>query len=181
MRIIAIVGSSGAGKDMVAQLLSVATCSNVIVSYTTRPMREGETDGKEHHFVKECNVPEDQRLAYTVFGGYEYWTTREQIQGTSIYIIDEEGLRFLRERFPDIDIASIYVSASKRVRRSRGVSEERIKRDDLREQFPLEYYDYVIYNNRSLGHLMARVTEIADQLKEKGYYGTYIQENDCGG
>lgn len=51
MKLITIIGPSGAGKDTVANMLSAILGYDVICSYTTRPMREGEVDGKEHHFV----------------------------------------------------------------------------------------------------------------------------------
>lgn len=166
MKLITIIGPSGAGKDTAARILSEITHIPVLVSYTTRPMREGEVNGREHHFVKECITGKTEMLAYTEYGGYEYWTELSQIQGSAIYVIDEEGLRDLRDRFPQIPIVSIYVSASKYVRMQRGVTFERIKRDDLREQFPLDYYDYRIWNNKSLDFLRHALQAVADTLKQ---------------
>lgn len=166
MKLITIIGPSGAGKDTAARILSEITHVPVLVSYTTRPMREGEVNGREHHFVSECDAPRDAMLAYTQYGGYEYWTELLQIQGSAIYVIDEEGLRDLRQRFPGIKIVSIYVTASKFVRMQRGVAFERIRRDDLREQFPLDYYDYRIWNNKSLTTLRHALQAVADTLKQ---------------
>lgn len=77
MKLITIIGPSGAGKDTVALMLSAILGYKVICSYTTRPMREGEVDGKEHYFVKECNVQKSEMLAYTRYGNYEYWTEKK--------------------------------------------------------------------------------------------------------
>ena len=71
MKLITITGPSGAGKDTVARMLSEMSSYKVLCSYTTRPKREGEIDGVEHHFVEKCDVPHDKRLAYTRGGGYE--------------------------------------------------------------------------------------------------------------
>lgn len=65
MKLITITGPSGAGKDTVARMLSDMGDFKVICSYTTRPKREGEIDGVEHHFVEMCEVPRDKMLAYT--------------------------------------------------------------------------------------------------------------------
>lgn len=97
MKLITITGPSGAGKDTVALMLSDLDGYKVLCSYTTRPKREGEIDGVEHHFVEKCDVPHDKMLAYTQYGGYEYWTTIDQVTDKAIYVIDEDGLSFVRE------------------------------------------------------------------------------------
>ena len=70
--IVAIVGASGSGKTQLT-LYAQRFGYPVICSYTTRPMREGETNGVEHIFVTEDKMPtKDNMLAYTFFGGYHY-------------------------------------------------------------------------------------------------------------
>lgn len=164
MKLITITGSSGVGKDTVARLLSAELQIPVLVSYTTRPMREGEQNGREHYFVPECQTDKKEMLAYTVYSEHEYWTEVSQLSHDAIYVIDEEGLRNLHDRFPHIPIVSIYVRAIPRVRRSRGVTEDRMKRDLLREQFPLTYYDHRISNNGTLASLKSRVAQLAKSL-----------------
>ena len=71
--ILAIVGPSGSGKTTLAEHLKDKLNIPVIVSYTTRPIRDGEIDGKDHHFVSEQDMPPHEKmLAYTKFGGYHY-------------------------------------------------------------------------------------------------------------
>ena len=136
MKLVVIVGPSGSGKDTVAHMLSDMTGIPVLVSYTTRPMRDGEQNGREHWFVSECKVPRHEMLAYTEYGGYKYWTCQGQLVDTSIYVIDEDGLRDMQKRFPFIKLTKIHVEANRMVRRMRGVTVARMNRDDLREQFP---------------------------------------------
>lgn len=164
MRLITITGPSGAGKDTVARMISEQTGWPVVCSYTTRPMREGEQEGREHHFVKTCNVPHSDMLAYTKYGGYEYWTTKEQIKDTAIYVIDEDGLRTLRPYYPDIEMVHLYVDVPEDVRRARGISEERIARDKRRHLLPEEFYHYFIHNNGSKERLRAKVSFFLDWL-----------------
>ncbi len=165
MKLITITGPSGAGKDTVARMLSDIGGFKVICSYTTRPKREGEIDGVEHHFVEKCEVPRDKMLAYTQFGGYEYWTTLEQVGDKSVYVIDEEGLRTLCKRFPDIELYTIYVSSREKVRMRRGVSRERIDRDKQRRPLPMSFYDAVIYNNASPTNLFDEVLQVRYCIK----------------
>ena len=124
------------------------------------PKREGEIDGVEHHFVEKCNVPHDKMLAYTQYGGYEYWVTIDQVKNKSIYVIDEDGLKALCKRFPDIELFKICVSAKENTRLSRGVSPERTERDKQRKLMPLAFYDAVIFNNGSLIELRDNVLRV---------------------
>ena len=160
MKLITITGPSGAGKDTVARMLSDLGDYKVICSYTTRPKREGEIDGVEHHFVEKCDVPHDNMLAYTQYGGYEYWTTVEQVGDKVIYVIDEDGLKSLCEKFPDIELFKICVSAKERTRLRRGVTPERMARDKRHKRLPLSFYDAVIFNNDSPGDLRDEVLRV---------------------
>lgn len=160
MKLITITGPSGAGKDTVARMLSDLGGYKVLCSYTTRPKREGEIDGWQHYFVEKCDVQHDKMLAYTQYGGYEYWTTIDQVTDKAIYVIDEDGLNSLCEKFPDIELFKICVTAWEETRLRRGVSQERLERDQQRNLLPLAFYDAVIFNNGSLSELLDEVQRV---------------------
>ena len=160
MKLITITGPSGAGKDTVARMMSEMGGYKVLCSYTTRPKREGEIDGVEHHFVETCAVPRDKMVAYTQYGGYEYWVTIDQITNKSIYVIDEDGLKYMCKRFPDIELFKICVSARESTRLYRWVSQDRIDRDKQRKLLPLAFYDAVIFNNGTLSELRDEVQRV---------------------
>ena len=164
MKLITITGPSGAGKDTVARMLSDIGGYKVLCSYTTRPKREGEFDGVDHHFVEKCNVPHDKMLAYTQYGGYEYWTTIDQVTDKAIYVIDEDGLRALCEKIPEIELFKICVSATEATRLRRGVLQERMLRDKQRNLLPLLSYDAVIFNNGSLKSLFDAVHQVKSMI-----------------
>lgn len=164
-RLITITGPSGAGKDTLARMLSEATGLPILCSYTTRPKREGEVDGREHYFVRECNALPFEMLAYTRYGGYEYWTRIDQIGDKAIYVIDEDGLRTICSNHPEIEICPVYITASLEDRLSRGISESRIARDVTRRKLPLNFYQHHIYNVNDKADLQRMASDLADLLK----------------
>lgn len=166
MKLITITGNSGAGKDTVARMLSEITGIEVLCSFTTRPMREGEVDGREHRFVKECKR-HGRMLAYTQYGGYEYWTTIDQVKGTAIYVIDEKGLIYLCRRFPEIEQTRLYINASDVDISNRGVSVDRRVRDLHRRVLSNVFFDYIIENRGSVEDLRHILSELVSSHKTR--------------
>ena len=164
-KIIAIMGPSGAGKDTVANILSFALNIPLLCSFTTRPMRDGEVNGKEHFFVKECKTPKKKMLAYTEYGGYEYWTELAQVKDSAIYVIDERGFLGICENFPDIELMSIYVAAKPETLKDRGIAPERTNRDEYRVSLDINSFDYVISNNSSLYRLLTNTLNVVRCIK----------------
>ena len=78
-----IMGKSATGKDTVyKEVLKRRPDLKTIVMYTTRPIREGETDGVEYHFrtipeleiIKESGKVIELRMYETVVGPWYYFT-----------------------------------------------------------------------------------------------------------
>ena len=152
IRILCIVGEAGVGKDTAAAYLAKKHGWNLIHSYTNRPMRKGETQGKEHIFVDYC-APETT-FAYTHYGNYDYWTDMSQfIEGTvNVYVIDEKGLIYAKEKIKEFDSSQlfcVYISANKEKRSERGVDDKRMGRDSTRTEYDGNY-DYNIVNDGTI-------------------------------
>lgn len=179
-RLITITGPSGAGKDTVARMMSEMTDWPVLCSYTTRPMREGEVDGREHYFVEHFDVPFTKILAYTHYGGYDYWTSIDQVKDTAIYVIDEAGLVGLKKYHPDIEVFSVYVYSLIPIRLMRGVKLPRIIRDVERfRNAPQVKYDYLIHNNQDKNTLQGIVAKCVCSIPFiKDILSSIYQENE---
>jgi guanylate kinase len=104
---------SGAGKTSLVRALlerradSIAVC----VSHTTRPMRPGDVDGSDYHFVSqqqfEAMIAADEFLEHArVFDNY-YGTARASVEqllagGRHVILeIDWQGARQVKSKMPD--------------------------------------------------------------------------------
>lgn len=97
-KIFVIFGKSASGKDSIFRELSKCEELNLkaIVPYTTRPIRSGETLGKEYNFVseekflalKEQGIVAESRAYNTVHGIWYYFTVDDgQIDRDGYYLI----------------------------------------------------------------------------------------------
>lgn len=129
-KLFCIMGESASGKDTLTQRLCKEFGLKQVISYTTRPPRNGEVG--THVFVDD-SVYYDMReagkiAAYTNINGYHYWSTIEQLYENDIYIIDALGLQTLEDLgLKDIDLCSIYINVPFNIRLNRAL----VRGDDI--------------------------------------------------
>ena len=104
-----ISGPSGAGKSALAKSMCAKMHQlTAVVTHTTRPIRPGEVDGVDYHFVTHEEVKGIERNggfaeSATVYGN-RYGTSREEMEyelatGTDKVIVsDWQGARTLKEK-----------------------------------------------------------------------------------
>ena len=144
--ILCTVGRTGSGKNYISERLSTILDYPLVVSHTTRPKRDNETNGVEHWFdTKEefdTLIQNNTMIAYTKIGEYEYCALLEDIGDNAIYIIDPLGIEYLKQNFKDqINLKIIYIYCDEYIRRARASTrsdfkiawEDRNKAED--EQF----------------------------------------------
>lgn len=110
-KLFCIMGESASGKDTLTNRLCNETGIKQIISYTTRPHRNGE--GDTHIFVDDAvyESMKDNIAAYTEINGFKYWTTTDQLYNNDVYIIDPNGLKTLEDLgLNNIDLCSIYIN-----------------------------------------------------------------------
>jgi guanylate kinase len=110
---------SGAGKTTLARLLLRSNRKvELSISVTTRPMRRGEVDGRDYHFIDRARfdamVARGELLEWAEVFGHRYGTpripvTRALQAGRDVlFDIDWQGTQQLREKARS-DLVSVFV------------------------------------------------------------------------
>ena len=139
-KLFCIMGKSASGKDTIyKRLIQDETLGlKTIVSYTTRPMREGEQDGVEYHFVSEEKLAElkaegkviECRDYDTVHGIWSYFTADDgQVDFSgdqdSVIIGTLESYAKIRIFYGKDHVVPIYVNVEDGERLSRALNREK--------------------------------------------------------
>jgi guanylate kinase len=156
---------SGAGKSTIARLLLEADSGIALsVSATTRPIREGEVDGRDYHFVTddqfEAMVADRAFLEWAHVFGRRYGTLTSEVRksieaGCDVLLdIDWQGTQQLKQVDPDIVRVFILppsMAELERRLRARGTdSDEVIASRMARAAGEISHwaeYDYVLIND----------------------------------
>ena len=130
IKVIALIGKSGAGKDYLLHELLNTGNYHEIISCTTRPPREGEENGKNYYFIdfEEFSniVSRGEMLENTCFNGWFYGTPLSSLseEKTNVGVFNPEGIRKLL-KIPYIDVDVRYVVASDKTRLIRQLNREK--------------------------------------------------------
>lgn len=130
-KVIALIGEAGSGKDTIMQgiLKRCPTQFHEIISCTTRPIREGEKDGVNYHFLTPDNftskVMNNEMLEYTIFNNWFYGTSYDSLQPDTINIgvFNPAGIRSLCQ-FDNIDLIVYKIVCSDKTRMLRQLNRE---------------------------------------------------------
>jgi guanylate kinase len=156
---------SGAGKSTIARMLLAGDDGIAMsVSATTRPIRPGETDGDDYHFVSDADfdamVAAGEFLEWAHVFGHRYGTLKREVVKTIegardvLLDIDWQGTQQLKQVDPDIVRVFILPPSMEELERrlrARGTdSDEVIARRMARAAGEISHwaeYDYVLINN----------------------------------
>ena len=138
-KIFCVMGKSATGKDTIYQKLLQENKLNLkrIIPYTTRPIREGEVEGREYHFCSEADVQrleQDGRIvelrAYdTVYGIWKYFTVDDgniQLEKENYLLIGTlEAYTKIRDYFGADKVLPIYIEVEDGERLLRAITREK--------------------------------------------------------
>lgn len=135
-----LMGKSSSGKDTMFKKLieDKELALKTIVGYTTRPMREGETEGVEYHFVDEDTMRSlenqgkviERRSYSTVHGIWNYFTVDDgqiELEGKDKYLLigTLESYEKVRNYFGEKCLVPLYITVDDGERLQRALDRER--------------------------------------------------------
>lgn len=134
-KLFCIIGKSGSGKDTVfAGILQKNKTLSPVITYTTRPIRTNETDGKEYHFVDEKTMHTlenegkviERRTYHTVCGDWHYFTCTIDLSGNTNHIMigTADVADKLYQYYPSDDVVIIYLELPDKERLLRCIDRE---------------------------------------------------------
>lgn len=164
--LIIISGTTCAGKGtVIKKLLEKHADMSLSISYTSRPMRGGEVDGRDYYFVSreefEKKIEKHEFLEYAKVRYGEYFgTPKKEIEETLesgkdvILEIDVQGAKQIKEMFPETILIFILAPSFEEVKRrikARGLENN----EQIIDRFKTAYkeineipkYNYVVVND----------------------------------
>lgn len=171
-KIIALIGESASGKDTILK----AICNennpfiHPIVSYTTRPPREGEVYGKDYYFITANEfanlILEEKMLEATVFREWCYGTGIDSLDENKINIgvFNPDGIELL-SHLDNIDLFVYWLVATPKTRLLRSLNRE--ANPDVDEIVRRYETDNDDFNKLTFGIRLIRIwNETDDDLME---------------
>lgn len=132
IKVIAICGKAGSGKDTIMRLLFEShpdSNLNKIIPVTTRPMREGESDWDPYHFITKEKYSEwllaGQLIEATSFRDWFYGTHLNALDATKVNIgvFNLEAIEYLMQN-DRLDVTVVFILASSKTRLLRQLNRE---------------------------------------------------------
>lgn len=161
---IIIIGKTASGKDTILNEL-IKHGYHKMVTYTTRPMRPGEVQDKNNHFISEDNFLEmirkglflEHKSYKTIDGTWYYGSLINDYENSderTVIILNPDGYKELLKK-TNISHKSIYIYANnstiKERLKKRGdkkeEAERRMKQDNIDFKGIENMVDKIIYNN----------------------------------
>ena len=178
-----IMGKSASGKDTIYQRLlrNPEFSLERLVIYTTRPIRDGELDGREYHFVTEEDFQKlkaegkiiEDRGYETVYGLWRYFTADNMNLEEKSYlgIGTLESYEKLKAYYGEEKIRPIYIEVEDGERLSRALNRERMqespKYEELCRRFLSDAKDFSGEKLKEAGITRRFVNQDLDETEEE--------------
>ena len=180
------MGKSSSGKDTIyRELIKTKELGlKKIVSYTTRPMREGETDGVQYLFKNEEEYKKlradnkiiEERAYDTKCGIWRYFTADDGLidlkDGDYLIIGTLESYCYIRDYFGKDNVVPVYIDTSAKIRLERAMhreeQQENPRYDEMCRRFLADEEDFsdAKLSDAKIEKRFENNAEIEDCIKE---------------
>ena len=141
-----LVGHSASGKTEIANELKRDYDMKKIITYTTRQIRINEVNGVDYHFVTEEEFlslkEKDFFVETTLFNGYYYGSSKEDVKDDAVVILDPVGLtNFMNSKLDNLVAIFLYCDEDIRYKRmiARGDDLEKVKERLIHDREKFSY------------------------------------------
>ena len=187
-----LMGNSSSGKDTIyKRIKELHPELKTVTIYTTRPIREGEKNGKEYYFVNEEKLQQllddgkviELRTYDTVHGPWNYFTVDDGQfdQDTADYLMigTLESYQKMREYFGEERIVPLYIEVEDGERLMRALTRERMQKEpkyaEMCRRFLADTEDFSEENLKAVGiterfenrELEETVRKISERIQQK--------------
>lgn len=160
-----IIGKSCSGKTTLAKQME--TSFKRVITTTTRPKRDYETDGIDYHFVDEDMFEEKlingDFVESDCFRGWYYGTAVEYIEDNSVVVVTPKGAKKIAEKFNNVIVC--YLDIPSHIRLQRALD----RGDDLHEIIRRYYADEIDFYDMDIDYIVVKdicPKEIGDENNE---------------
>lgn len=180
-KVICLVGKAGTGKDTIVDIVcKLSDKVNRIVSYTSRPQREGEIEGKDYYFITKeeflQKIVYEEMLEHTQFNGWYYGIGNDCLSNEyiNIGVFNPAGLEHLLQ-YKNIYPILIYIEADNKIRLERQLNrEEHPDVEEIIRRYGADNIDFADYkdlnpfqNNtpQDLVEIVMHILNLVDKLQ----------------
>ena len=148
---IILVGKAASGKDNLRKRFE-SRGFKYAVSYTTRPPREGEVDGKDYIFISDDEakvlIESGFFYEYVIFNGWVYGTSVTQFHTDDLFIMTPAGISHIK---PEDRVSSfiIYIDIYMFIRKKR-LADRMMPGDTLTRRIEADELDFMEFNDYDL-------------------------------
>lgn len=180
---IVLIGKSCSGKDTVAKELKKMGYES-IVTYTTRPQREGEIDGVDYHFIScgffNSMISNDEFMEWKSFktknGTWMYGNRKtDYADSKKVILLTPDGYEKVSKIAKEIGISltAIYLKVSNRTIKKRMKNRDKDKKESKRRykadkkdfKHVEDIVDYIVINENRDAFETALICKEMDEIK----------------
>lgn len=150
-----ISGQTASGKTTLALEIAKRLKLERLISHTTRPMRIGEENGVEYHFITDEELENYNLICrnvfHTIYGPWVYGLDIDNLDPKKHYvaILEAAGAKELKAMMGD-SAQIIYINVLERTRKKRAYARENKKHDpEIERRFKADAEDFINFKNCS--------------------------------